>query len=140
MKPAGYDEYIKSAKWRNTSKLMKKIAGYRCAHCGFGSTTLDVHHLTYERFGNERMSDLVVLCKACHIVADQKRVLERELRGENARDEAGYSTYMRKVYGDEWFSMECLENTCEEFYDWRMQQRELEIDNSFEPPDFDDNF
>jgi hypothetical protein len=30
--------------------------------------SLDVHHKTYERFGgDERMDDLEVLCRFCHI-------------------------------------------------------------------------
>ena len=42
------------------------IAGYRCEQCG-ARDRLDVHHLTYDRFGgDERMSDLRVLCRPCH--------------------------------------------------------------------------
>jgi phage terminase large subunit GpA-like protein len=79
---------------------MKKIAGNKCAHCGRGSSKHEVHHLTYERFGHERMADLVVLCESCHETADQKRVYELEARGRTARYNAAYSTYMTKKYGE----------------------------------------
>jgi hypothetical protein len=136
-KPDGYDEYIKSAQWRNIAKLMKKQAGYRCAHCKFASTTLEVHHLTYERFGGkERMSDLVVLCEPCHEIADEKRVVERELRGENARVDAAYSTYMGKVYGDDWLLLD-LGDTRTGFYEWLAQQNQADLEQPYESLDAD---
>jgi 5-methylcytosine-specific restriction endonuclease McrA len=30
------------------------------------TTSLDVHHRTYERFGHEDVDDLTVLCRTCH--------------------------------------------------------------------------
>jgi 5-methylcytosine-specific restriction endonuclease McrA len=27
---------------------------------------VEVHHLTYERLGEERLTDLVALCRSCH--------------------------------------------------------------------------
>jgi 5-methylcytosine-specific restriction endonuclease McrA len=99
-KPPEYDQYINSAQWRNISALMKKIAGNKCAHCRRSSSKLEVHHLTYKRFGHERMTDLVVLCESCHETADKKRVAEREARGRKARYNAAYDTYMTKKYGE----------------------------------------
>ena len=40
-------------------------AGYRCQVCGQRDARLDVHHNTYERFGDEGIYDLVVLCERC---------------------------------------------------------------------------
>ncbi len=42
--------------------------GPRCQACG-GAERLEVHHLTYERLGYERLTDLMVLCHACHAEA-----------------------------------------------------------------------
>ena len=122
-RPDGYEKYIKSAKWKRISKDLKKQAGYRCAHCGFSSATLEVHHLTYERFGNERMSDLVVLCKPCHDKADEKRVKERESRGEETRLNHAFGTYMEKKYGPDTI-LYATSDDHEEFMDWLRNKQE----------------
>lgn len=33
---------------------------------------LDVHHLTYDRFGREELDDLVLLCRDCHKEVDPR--------------------------------------------------------------------
>ncbi len=107
---------------------MKKQAAYRCAHCGYGgysSATLEVHHLTYENFGRENMKDLVVLCKPCHELADKKRVYDREARGELARYESAYDTYMTKKYGEEYYYDDTYEKR-EEFDKWLCNKEESE--------------
>jgi hypothetical protein len=35
--------------------------GYRCQTCGENDVRLEVHHNTYERYGDESIFDLVVL-------------------------------------------------------------------------------
>jgi 5-methylcytosine-specific restriction endonuclease McrA len=115
------DQYINSAQWRNISALMKRIAGNKCGHCGRNSSKLEVHHLTYERFGRERMNDLVVLCESCHEIADKKRVSEREQRGRRKRDNAAYDTYMTKKYGE---GFDSYYHGYEEFSEWLEQKNE----------------
>jgi len=51
--------------------------GRRCAQCGETKGELHVHHLTYERFGNESLQDLQVLCKTCHLGHHEMRGLEQ---------------------------------------------------------------
>lgn len=46
------EAYLKKNKW--------------CEVCGNSMLDLQVHHLTYERIGNELDSDLVGLCRPCH--------------------------------------------------------------------------
>jgi 5-methylcytosine-specific restriction endonuclease McrA len=67
-----YEGYLRSKKWqaKRTAKLFH--ANHTCEKCGYSSLTspveipLDVHHKTYERLGDELMSDLSVLCRHCH--------------------------------------------------------------------------
>jgi 5-methylcytosine-specific restriction endonuclease McrA len=61
-----FAEYRMQPEWqaRRTATLAK--AGYRCQACGEGDVRLDVHHNTYERYGDESTFDLVVLCGQCH--------------------------------------------------------------------------
>ena len=63
-----YDAYLKSREWRNMKYAKIVAAGYKCEKCGRTEDGLDVHHLTYERLGHERMSDLQLLCRYCHKV------------------------------------------------------------------------
>ena len=61
-----YREYIESDIWEKKRQERLDLAGERCELCN-RSSNLDVHHRTYERFGgDEKMSDLIVLCRTCH--------------------------------------------------------------------------
>jgi 5-methylcytosine-specific restriction endonuclease McrA len=59
-------EYRVQREWqaRRTATLAR--AGYRCQTCGDSDVRLDVHHNTYERYGDESIFDLVALCDRCH--------------------------------------------------------------------------
>lgn len=60
------DNYYKTPAWAMKRNERLKLDGYKCAKCGF-TRALEVHHINYERFGNEDVSrDLVTLCKKCH--------------------------------------------------------------------------
>jgi 5-methylcytosine-specific restriction endonuclease McrA len=61
-----FAEYWVQREWqaRRTATLAR--AGYRCQTCGDSDVRLDVHHNTYERYGDEGIFDLVALCDRCH--------------------------------------------------------------------------
>jgi hypothetical protein len=58
-------EYLKSALWKKVRAKALEHHGNICSKCNeFGT---DVHHLYYPEFwGEEEMSDLMVLCRSCH--------------------------------------------------------------------------
>jgi 5-methylcytosine-specific restriction endonuclease McrA len=60
-----YEAYIHSAKWERRREWALRFWGYRCAIC-FSANNLEVHHRTYERLGDEIITDLIVLCDDCH--------------------------------------------------------------------------
>ena len=64
-----YDKYIHSAGWRRKAGQRLEMDGHVCQVCGREAT--EVHHLTYDRFGNEEMNDLVSLCQECHKKAEE---------------------------------------------------------------------
>lgn len=70
-----YHEYIKTEAWRERAEAAKQRVGHRCQICNrpAGRVTLDVHHRTYERLGNERPEDLTVLCRGCHELYEKNR-------------------------------------------------------------------
>lgn len=59
------DEYLKTREWKVKRNRALIQAGSRCQVCA-STHRLEVHHRTYERLGNELLSDLVVLCRSCH--------------------------------------------------------------------------
>lgn len=63
-----YDRYIHSASWREKAERRLAMDGHVCQVCGEEAS--DVHHLTYDRFRNEDMGDLVSLCRDCHKKAE----------------------------------------------------------------------
>lgn len=60
-----YKEYLKSSSWKYMKNLAIKAAEGRCQLCN-SDKKLEVHHRTYERIGEERIADLIVLCHNCH--------------------------------------------------------------------------
>ena len=64
-----YDRYIHSTEWRKKADSRLEFDGHTCQVCG--KEAVDVHHLTYDRFGRENMDDLVSLCRKCHEKAEE---------------------------------------------------------------------
>lgn len=61
-----YQSYLRSDHWRETRERALNRAGRECEGCGESGQRLHVHHVSYERIGDERPSDLRVLCTSCH--------------------------------------------------------------------------
>jgi 5-methylcytosine-specific restriction endonuclease McrA len=60
-----YSQYLNSFHWRDLRDAKLHSVNDRCEKCHRRSN-LQVHHLTYERLGHERLTDLQVLCESCH--------------------------------------------------------------------------
>jgi hypothetical protein len=65
---SGYEEYLQTPYWKRRREDKLRAVGRTCQLCNRGSVTLDVHHRTYERLGNELDEDLTVLCRDCHSI------------------------------------------------------------------------
>ena len=75
--------YWRSSEWRALKRAVLRRDRGRCACCkrargdadprlrGDHKVILEVHHLTYERFGREHMDDLLTLCRRCHSTEHQ---------------------------------------------------------------------
>ncbi len=63
-----YWRYLRTPEWRRTRAIALFRAGYACSLDVTHTSDLDVHHRTYERRGAELPSDLVVLCRSCHLL------------------------------------------------------------------------
>lgn len=67
----GYFDYLKSPQWQENRKKVLSRDKWTCQRCGGNGS--DVHHITYERFGRERLSDLVTLCRDCHNIKHRQK-------------------------------------------------------------------
>lgn len=112
-----YEARIRSAQWKNMKRSLIKWRGNRCERCGL-ETPLELHHKTYERLGNERLSDLELICSTCHRLADQQRAAQGRQRSATALYEAGLDTYATKKYGEEWWMHHDSDWIAEEFDNW----------------------
>jgi hypothetical protein len=105
-----YSEYLNSPEWKQRRAECLRMSKYTCARCGLvkPASQLHVHHLTYERLGNELPADLQVVCLACHWDADK----ERKAAGPTARDEgydhsklrAGFNGWMINGLNEDWYN------------------------------------
>jgi hypothetical protein len=128
-----YAVYTRSSKWKKLCAEVKRRAGGRRERCGphvIQFPPYSVHHLTYDRFMNERLTDLRYLCMPCHSFADRER--ERANRrayeeaGKAARDAAGMNTYFTKRYGDDWADQfgSDIGGAYEEWCEWKRDKDE----------------
>lgn len=62
-----YQEFLRSAFWKNVSAAVRRRARFRCELCN-SCQGIQVHHKTYENHGNEdkHLEDLICLCAECH--------------------------------------------------------------------------
>ena len=122
-----YDAHIKSARWKNICAVVRKQADNVCQRCGEGSARLEVHHLTYERFGHERLADLKLLCQDCHKIEDEIREKATKIKSANALYKARYAGYMKTKYGEDWINDDTLD-TVYEFNEWLETKKESQDD------------
>ena len=61
-----YTERRQTKEWAILKKQVHRRDGHRCRLCGRDGVELHVHHRTYETYAEERLEDLVTLCRTCH--------------------------------------------------------------------------
>lgn len=81
LKRMPYKEYLQSPEWDDLRWRTKRRVNWKCQLCNKDKATLNVHHKTYERIGEELPSDLIVLCKGCHA-----KFHDKESRNEKEHD------------------------------------------------------
>jgi hypothetical protein len=60
-----YYEYLTSDKWKTLREKVKERDKFLCQECKVKKAE-EVHHLTYENIYNEKLSELISVCTACH--------------------------------------------------------------------------
>lgn len=77
-----YGAYLRSDLWQAIRK--RYFASQMPRECLCGDEEVQLHHVTYERLGNENLTDLLPLCRTCHAM-----VHALEARGEIGLDLTG---------------------------------------------------
>src|SRR5947209_4642716 len=80
LRAMSYAEYLHTQEWLRRRAVLLKIVEHRCQLC-YSSEGLQVHHRTYERLGQEKHADLIVLCGDCHALFHQHRRLVKQYSG-----------------------------------------------------------
>ncbi|MEI6322000.1 MAG: hypothetical protein WCP60_02710 [bacterium] len=62
--PKDSEDYLLSDKWKGICDKVMARAKMTCEGCG-SKPAVQVHHLTYRRFGDEMLFDLVAVCEEC---------------------------------------------------------------------------
>lgn len=114
-----YREVLKSKRWKEFSRYAVHQAQNECQRCGMPKKPLHVHHLHYDTLGNEKLTDVEVVCRDCHPEADEERAKASEIRADDRRFHNGYETYMRKKYGE---GFEDDYASRQEFHEWKQSQ------------------
>jgi phage terminase large subunit GpA-like protein len=105
-----YEAVLESDAWHERRRERAARTNGTCERCGAGGI-LQLHHLTYERLGRERDSDLELLCPTCHEEADQER------REETAQAE--FQRFVERRYGDGWGIHMDSDDAREAFAEWQ---------------------
>lgn len=81
-----YEKYLLTSWWRVRRNRALKDGGYKCVACGC-RRDLQVHHLSYDRLGDEQPEDLEIRCRGCHL-------------GEHAAEVQSYVRHYARVLSD----------------------------------------
>lgn len=111
-----YQDYLNSAQWKRIRDAKIKSVGNKCERCGRSKWTspLTVHHKTYAHFQNERMEELEVVCRKCHLQADTERVQVLENKKGGKAIFVGFENWMDNGNNEGWRN----ENNDELSYHW----------------------
>lgn len=71
--PEWYSAYLKTDHWKDFKQRWRASQKRRCMICS--NPHYELHHITYERIGQELLEDVVPLCRAHHARAHRR---ERE--------------------------------------------------------------
>ena len=60
-----HNDYLRSPEWKERRVKVLRRDGYICQAC-IENPAQEVHHLSYDHWGNEPLFELVAVCKPCH--------------------------------------------------------------------------
>lgn len=66
---SGYNNYIRSNGWKQKREefLSSDLYDGLCFCCRFKNKYIQIHHINYDNFKNENLTDLCAICLSCHL-------------------------------------------------------------------------
>jgi hypothetical protein len=127
-----YFACIRSAAW----KAIRDRVVYRdrsvCRMCKTETNQPDVHHMTYERFGRERLDDLITVCRPCHERTHANQQIARMGQSNEPSWERRLDGWARKVYETEsWERIVGREVAEWSFKQWLKRRGEWSAEDEF---------
>lgn len=123
-----YNAVISSKRWRKLREKFLARHDSKCDRCGWKKTTwdrsrtIDLHHKTYERLGEEIDADLELVCSVCHVKADKERAAAGRQRALAALYDAQFNGWATKVYGEDYGMFED-ESMHDRFREWQERKQ-----------------
>ena len=62
-----YQKYLRSIEWKSFRERVLNLRGKKCQYCSDTENQIHINHIHYNNFTEERLEDVLVLCKDCHI-------------------------------------------------------------------------
>lgn len=93
-----YNAYMNSLQWQEKRQWILIRADGRCERCNKACKRLQVHHLHYRNFTQERDDDLLAVCETCHKKLDADR--RKEVRHQRLVKRV--TVWMDRVEGCGW--------------------------------------
>jgi hypothetical protein len=116
MQTQAYKDYLKSTEWKYIKLDIIQLRGNRCEKCKEQRQVniLHLHHKTYVRLFNEKLTDLELLYPKCHmkehgikekngkriikkVVKKPKPKLPKQLRGKHNKTELDFIIYAKQA-------------------------------------------
>ena len=69
-----FEKRFRRSDWKRLRAQVLDRADFTCQNQGCGEPATEVHHLTYERFGDERIGDLAASCGPCNLAEREQRI------------------------------------------------------------------
>lgn len=107
LKAMDYKEYLKTNHWQRIRKMIVKKYKY-CQICK-SKDKLNVHHNSYLNRGEEKETDLILLCNDCHSLFHHKMEQQKQFKLVDRKE----------LYNDDYYNPEekcALEKVGEKYY------------------------
>jgi hypothetical protein len=102
-----YEAVLLSPGWQRLKQEAILKHGYKCQRCGRAQGVLELHHLAYDKpLGEEKLSDVKLVCADCHTTEDVERAGRARQMAEAWAEDADHdrrrARWARRTYGEAW--------------------------------------